>query len=83
MAETDVTVHNKVEIRVQAQIYIGRKLISTCVVAPGEIRTIPAKSMDYDIFFKDGSTGWEIARKLGSDANSFTLSQNKGRYTLT
>jgi hypothetical protein len=83
MAEAEVTIHNKVEIRVQAQIYVGRTLVSTCVVDPGEIRTLSTKSLRYDVFFKNGATGWEIARKLGSDANSFTLSQNKGRYTLT
>jgi len=82
MVESEITFHNKTEIRVQAQIFTGRTLISTCVVAPGEIRILPAKSLDYDIFFKNSVTGWEVARKLGSDANTFTLSQNKRRYTL-
>ena len=82
MVEPQITFQNKTEIRVQAQIFAGRTLISTCVVGPGEIRSLPAKSLGFDIFFKDSSSGWEIARKLGSDANSFTLSQNKRRYTL-
>jgi hypothetical protein len=82
VVEPEITFENKTEIRVQAQIFEGRTLISTYVVAPGEIRILPVKSMGYDIFFKDSSTGWEIARKLGSNANSFTLSQNKRRYTL-
>jgi hypothetical protein len=82
MVESEITFHNKTEIRVQAQIFAGRMLISTCVAAPGEIRTLPAGSLGYDIFFKDSATGWEIARKLGSDANTFVLSQNKKRYTL-
>lgn len=82
MVEPEITFHNKTEIRVQAQTFAGRTLISTCVVAPGEIRILPAKSMGYDIFFKDSSTGWEIARKLGSDANTFTLSQNHRQFTI-
>ncbi|NCF68795.1 MAG: hypothetical protein GWP61_22775 [Chloroflexi bacterium] len=82
MVEPEITFENKTEIRVQAQIFEGRTLISTYVVAPSEICILPVKSMGYDIFFKDSSTGWEIARKLGSNANSFTLSQNKRRYTL-
>lgn len=82
MVETEITFHNKTEIRVQAQIFTGRTLVSTCVVGPGEIRILPSKSLPYDIFFKNGATGWEIARKLDSDAKSFTLSQSKSRYTI-
>ena len=82
MGKSEITFHNKTEIRVQAQIFAGRTLISTSVVDPGEICILTAKSSGYDIFFKNGATGWEIARKLGSDANTFTLSQNKRRYTL-
>lgn len=82
MVETEITFHNETEIRVQAQIFVGRTLISTCVADPGEIRILPAKSLRYDIFFKNGATGWEIARKLDSDAKSFTLSQSKKRYTI-
>ena len=82
VVESEITFQNKTEIRVQAQIFAGRTLISTSVVAPGEIRILPAKSLGFDIFFKNSATGWEIARKLGSNANTFTLSQNKRRYTL-
>lgn len=82
MVETEITFHNKTEIRVQAQIFAGRTLVSTCVVDPGEIRILLAKSLRYDIFFKNGATGWEIARKLDSDAKSFALSQHKRRYTI-
>ena len=82
MVETEITFHNETEIRVQAQIFVGRTLISTCVADPGEIRILPAKSLRYDIFFKNGATGWEIARKLDSDARNFTLSQDKSRYTI-
>jgi hypothetical protein len=82
MVETEITFHNETEIRVQAQIFVGRTLISTCVADPGEIRILPAKSLRYDIFFKNGATGWEIARKLDSDTKSFTLSQHKRRYTI-
>jgi len=83
MGETEVTFHNKVMIRVQAQIFTGSTLISTCVAGPGEVRSLLTKSLQFDIFFKNGTTGWEIARKLNSEAITFTLSQHKGRYILT
>ena len=82
MVETEITFHNETEIRVQAQIFVGRTLVSTCLADPGEIRILPAKSLRYDIFFKNGTTGWEIARKLDSDTKIFTLSQQKRRYTI-
>jgi hypothetical protein len=82
MVETKITFHNKSKIKVQAQIFAGRTLVSTCVVDPGEIRALSAKSLRYDIFFKNGATGWEIARKLDSDARSFTLNQDKSRYSI-
>ena len=82
MVETEITFHNKTETRVQAQIYAGRTLVSTSVVDPGEVGALPVKSMRFDIFFKNGATGWEIARKLDSDGNNFTLSQHKNRYTI-
>ena len=80
--ETEITFHNETEIKVQAQIFAGRTLLSTCVAGPGEILSLPSKSLRYDIFFKNGATGWEIARKLGSDAKSFTLSKYQTRYTV-
>jgi len=83
MGKTDITFHNKAEIKVQAQIFVGRTLVSSCVAGPGEVRILPAKSVRYDIFFKNGATGWEIARKLESEAKTFTLSQHKGRYIIT
>lgn len=82
MVETEITFHNKTETRVQAQIYAGRTLVSTSLVDPGEIRALPSESLRIDIFFKNSATGWEIARKLDSDANNFTLSQHKNRYTI-
>ncbi len=82
MVETEITFNNKAAIRVQAQLFIGPTLVSTCVAGPGESRSLPATSARYDIFFKNGATGWEVARKLDSDANTFTLSQYKGRYTI-
>jgi hypothetical protein len=83
MTETGITFHNKVEIRVQAQIFIGRTFVSTVVADPGEICVLPAQSVRYDIFFKHGVTGWEIARKLDSEATTLTLSQHRGRYVLS
>lgn len=83
MTETEITFHNQVQIRVQAQIFIGRTYVSTCVADPGEVCVLPAQSVRYDIFFKHGVTGWEIARKLDSEATTLTLSQHKGRYVLS
>jgi hypothetical protein len=82
MVETEITFHNRTKIRVQAQIFTGRTLVSTYVVGPGEVHSLPAKSLRHDIFLKNGATGWEIARKLDSEARTFTLSQHKGRYTI-
>jgi hypothetical protein len=83
MAETEITFHNRIEIKVQAQIFTGRTLVSTCVAGPGETHTILARSPRYDIYLKNGVTGWEIAHKLDSAATTFTLSQQKGRYVIT
>ena len=83
MTETKITFHNRVEIKVQAQIYTGRTLVSTCLAGPGETHILPAKSVRYDIFLKNGATGWEIGRKLNSEAKTFTLSRQKGRYVIT
>ena len=83
MAEIEITFHNRIEIKVQAQVFTGRTLVSTCVAGPGETRSLPVSSICYDIFLKNGATGWEIARKLGSEAKTLTLSQQKGRYVIT
>lgn len=83
VTETDITFYNKVEIKVQAQIFSGRTLVGTCVAGPGEKRVLPAESVRYDIYLKNSITGWEIAHMLDSAAKTFTLSQEKGRYVLT
>jgi hypothetical protein len=83
MTETEITFHNRIELKVQAQIFNGRTLVSTCVAGPGETHVLPAESVRYDIFLKNGVTGWEIARKLNSEATTFTLSRQKGRYVIT
>jgi hypothetical protein len=82
LVETKITFHNKTEMRVMAQIFVGRALIGTCMLDPGETRILPSGSLRFDIFFKNGATGWEVARKLGSDARSFTLSKHQRRYTV-
>lgn len=82
MVETEITFNNRATIRVQAQLFTGPTLVSTCVAGPGESRSLPATSARYDIYFKNGATGWEVARKLDSEAKTFTLSQHKGRYTI-
>ena len=82
LVETEITVDNQTELKVMAQIFEGRTLISTCMVDPGETRILPSGSLRFDIFFKNGATGWEVARKLDSDAKSFTLSKDQTRYTV-
>lgn len=83
MTESEVTFHNKTDIRTQAQIFEGQALISTCVVDPGETYVLPARSERYDIFFKNGVTGWELARKLDSEDKIVTLRRHEGRYIVT
>ena len=83
MAEIKVTFHNKAELKVLAQIYSGFTLVSSCFVDPGQIRSLLADSLRFDIFFKNGTTGWEIARKLDSATENFTLSGKKVNYILT
>ncbi|MCL4264056.1 MAG: hypothetical protein KJ069_12605 [Anaerolineae bacterium] len=78
-----VTFHNKAAIKVQAQIFADRELVSACLAGPGETHTLAAESMPYDIYFKNGATGWVVARELDSNAQTFTLSQNNKRYIIT
>jgi len=80
--ETEITVDNQTELKVMAQIFEGRTLISTCMVVPGQSRRLLSGSVRFDIFFKNGATGWEVARKLDTDAKSFTLSKHQTRYTV-
>jgi hypothetical protein len=77
-----VTFHNKAAIKIQAQIFAGLALVDTCLAGPGETYTISADSTPFDIFFKNGATGWEVARQLNSDATTFTLNHRQGRYSL-
>lgn len=83
MIGTEITFHNKTAIKVQAQIFNGRTLLSTCLAGPGEMHTLPDEAAPYDVYFKDGATGWKVARDLDSEAKSFTLSKVNGRYMLT
>ncbi len=82
MTESKITFHNQTEIKTQAQIYAGRDLVSSCVAAPGETCVLPANSVQYDIFFKNGITGWEMARKLDSEDTTLALQQRGGRYIV-
>jgi hypothetical protein len=79
----DVTFHNKATIRIQAQIFSERTLVATCVAGPGESCILPAETGPYDIYFKNGATGWEVAHQLDSEAKTLTLSRPNGRYTVT
>jgi hypothetical protein len=83
LAKIEITFHNKIGIRTLAQIFRERTLISTGVADPGETCILSAESGLYDIYFKNGVTGWELARKLGGGANRVTLSERKGRYVVS
>lgn len=83
MAEIEVTFHNEAEIKVQVQLFKGRMLVSTCVADAGGNGILRAASAPYDIYFKNGITGWEIVRKLDSDAKNITLRKLKGRYVIS
>jgi len=84
MAKTEITFHNKTEIKAQAQIFAGRTLVSTCLAGPGETCILPAESVRYDIYLRNGATGWELARKLDSEAKTLTLmKQREGWYVIT
>lgn len=80
---TEITFHNNIDIKVQAQIFIGRTYISTVVADPGEVCVLPGQSVPYDVFLKNGATGWEIARKMEIAAKTLTLSLTKGQYVLS
>jgi hypothetical protein len=82
MAETEIIFHNKMEIKVQAQIFVESELISTCVAAPGESCTLSGRPGHYDIYCKNGMTGRRLAYKLDSDAKTLTLSLHKGSYII-
>jgi hypothetical protein len=84
MAKTGITFHNQATIKVLAQIFTGHTLVSTCLAGPGESCIIPVQPARYDIFLKNGATGWEIAHKMDSADKTITLRQQKGgRYTMT
>jgi hypothetical protein len=83
MAEIKITFHNKIDVKTQAQVFIDGTLISTDVTNPGETSILLAESGPYDIYLKNSATGWEIARKLGSEAQILTLSQHRGRYVVS
>jgi len=82
MAETGITFHNKIDIKIQAQIFAGTTLISTCLVEPGATQILPTSLKQYDIYLKNGATGWGIAHKLDSQSTSLTLDVHNGRYTI-
>lgn len=82
MAETGITLHNKIDIKIQAQIFAGTTLISTCLVEPGATQILPTSAKPHDIYLKNGAAGWGIAHKLGIVSASLTLDVHNGRYTI-
>lgn len=83
MIEPEVVFHNNATIKVQAQIFEGTTLISTGLAGPSESCVLAAVAGPYDIFLKNGATGWELARQLDGEAKIVTLSHKNGRYVLT
>ena len=83
MTEVQVTFRNKAKIRVQAQIFTGQRLISTCLANPGETHTLLSGSIRYDIYLKNAANGREIARKRDNEATTVTLKEQNGHYFLT
>ena len=79
----DITFHNKAAIRIQVQVFNERTLVATGLASPGESCILPAETGPYDIYFKNGATGWEVAHQLDSEAKTLTLSLANGRYTIT
>jgi hypothetical protein len=83
MVEEQITFHNQANIRVQAQIFTGRTLVSTCLANPGEIHTLRSGSVRHDIYLKNAATGWEVAHKRDNVAATVVLRQHEGHYVLT
>ena len=83
MAKIEIKFHNKITIRTLVQIFVGHSLISSGIAEPGETCLLSAETGQYDIFVKNGLTGRELARKLGGEAKSVTVSQHKGRYIVS
>lgn len=83
MTQREITFHNSASVRVQAQIFVGRALVTTRMVDPGETRALPVSGLPFDIYLKNGLTGWELAHQLNSEAGKLTLMRQKGRYILT
>ncbi|MFZ0546140.1 MAG: hypothetical protein WAM60_11910 [Candidatus Promineifilaceae bacterium] len=83
MGKIEIKFHNKIEIKTLAQIFMDQTLVSTGVAGPGETCILSAEKGRYDIYVKNGQTGWELAHKLGGEAKSVTVSQRKGRYVVS
>lgn len=83
MEEEQVTFHNEANIRIQAQIFSGRTLVSTCLAEPGDIHTLKSGSVRHDIYFKNAATGWEVASIRDNEAKTVTLRRLKGHFILS
>jgi hypothetical protein len=83
MIEKQITFHNQSNMRVQAQVFTGRTLVSTCLADPGESQTLLIGSVRHDIYVKDAATGWEVARKLDNEAASVVLRRHEGHFLLS
>jgi hypothetical protein len=83
MTNNEIKLQNKTDIKAQAQIFIGSVLVSTGLAGPGKTCVLPAAAGRFDIFLRNGATGWEIARKLDIEERSLTLiKESKGWYVI-
>ena len=82
MSKIEITFHNEIGIRTLAQIFVDQTLISSRVAEPGKSCVLLAESGQYDIYFKNGMTGWELTRKLGVKLKRITLMKSQGQYVI-
>ena len=82
MIEANVTFHNKIELKIQAQIFSEYTLISTGIAASGETCTLSNDAERYDVYFRDLATGRVIARKFDNDAKTIILRKERGLYVI-
>ena len=82
MAKQEITFHNKTDIKVQAQVFASTRLIGTYSTKSGQSCKIEMENAGQDIFFRDGTTGREIARNLDNRLKSLTISKEKGGWYI-
>lgn len=82
MIEVDVTFHNKLELKIQAQIFSEYTLISTGIAESGETCALSNDAEKYDVYFRDLATGKVVARKFDIEATTIILRKERGLYVI-